>query len=302
MGSTPILLIGFNRPELLKKRINEIKNMQVQVIYISIDGGSQSHTKEMLDLVSKIPNMFDQSTKIKIIHHKNNIGLTTHISQSISNVLKEHENIIVVEDDIALSPTFYQNIQLGLELLQNMQVNGLVSAFSPINNSGNIFIKNKWRKSIYFPCWGWGCSRETWGKYNVDLSEVDMEYSLKNSESWNKLSPWQKNIWKLRFEKVRKDKNYTWDAQMQFASFANDFTNLAPLFRFIDNEGFNDLRAVHTKGKKPKWLLGSAKNTQKIYIISNKFVSKAFQILDANTYISDTKFIKIRNKLRFFQQ
>jgi hypothetical protein len=46
---------------------------------------------------------------------------------------------------------------------------------------------------------------------------------------------------------VKNNPSYTWDVQMQYTSFLFDFTNLAPVFRFSDNEGFNDIKATHTK-------------------------------------------------------
>ena len=42
-----VLLLGFSRPKLLKKRISEIHDSKVENLSISIVGGIESHTKEM---------------------------------------------------------------------------------------------------------------------------------------------------------------------------------------------------------------------------------------------------------------
>jgi len=297
MNNPPILLLGYNRHDLLEKRVNEVSKMEVEKIYISIDGGIESHKPEMNDLILKIPNLFSSYVKVEITHHEKNLGLTKHFTSAITKILEENENIIVVEDDIVLNSNFYKNITNGINLLEKIGANGLVSAFSPVNYSGNYFLRNRWRKSIYFACWGWGCSRETWRKYNPDLSSLDINNTLRNSRSWNSLSDWQKNIWRSRFKRVQLDISYTWDIQMQFASFLNDFTNIAPLYKFASNEGFNDKRATHTKESKPRWVGNNSKNKQLINYISGKPLGNLMQKIDQLTVAGDSKYLAIYKKM-----
>ena len=303
MRNPPLLLLGYNRHELLEKRVKEISEMEIEKVYISIDGGRESHKPEMNDLILKIPVLLSKHANVIITHHKNNLGLTKHITSTISKILEENENIIVVEDDVAINPGFYKNITNGMNLLKSIGANGLVSAFSPINYSGNFLLQNKWRKSIYFLCWGWGCSRDTWAKYESDLSNINLDNALRNSHSWNSLSLWERNVWKSRFRRVQQDEGYTWDLQMQFASFLNDFTNLVPFYRFVDNEGFDDERATHTKNSKPKWMNKKSKNDQYVDHLAGNLTSKLFNSIDQLTIVGDSKLLpvykNIRNQINF---
>jgi hypothetical protein len=298
MSNPPLLLLGYNRHDLLKQRVKEISKLEIEKVYISIDGGNESHKLEMIELILEIPSWFLRTTDVKIIHHDNNLGLTKHITCAISKVLKENENVIVVEDDISINSNFYKNITNGMNLLKKMGVSGLVSGFSPVNFSGNHLIQNKWRESIYFSCWGWGCNRDTWERYESDLSEIDIDGGLKNSQAWKSLSPWQKSVWKSRFRRVQQNEDYTWDLQMQFASFVNEFTNLVPLYRFTDNEGFNDERATHTKEPKPKWMKNKSKNEQYIYDFAGILTSKFFRRIDSLTIAGDSKLLSVYKKIR----
>jgi len=293
MSDTPILLLGFNRPDLLKKRIQEISKMNIRNIYVSIDGGSHSNTVEMLDLIKSIPKYFRNNENIIVTHQESNLGLTNHITESISAVLRLHPNIIVVEDDISLSKSFYNNINLGLNILNSKNTLGTVSSLSAINYSGKIYPKNKWRKTKYFFCWGWGCSKETWAKYRLDLTSVDLDKELSSSLPWNELSNHQKKVWISRFNRVKNNPSYTWDVQMQYTSFLFNFTNLAPVFRFSDNEGFNDIKATHTKDSKPNWLRGGIKNNQTLdKLVRSKKMNKLIEVLDSIIITSDIKFLK----------
>ena len=302
MSKPPLLLLGYNRHDLLEKRVKEISKLEVEKVYISIDGGEESHKSEMISLILEIPSIFLKDTEVKIIHHENNLGLTKHITSAISKVLEENENLIVVEDDIAINSSFYKNMSNGLNMLKKMGTRGLVSGFSPINYSGSYHLQNKWRKSIYFSCWGWGCNRDTWARYESNLSDIDLDEALKNSHAWNSLSSWQKSLWKSRFRRVQQNESYTWDLQMQFASFANEFTNLVPLFRFTDNEGFNDVRATHTKEPKPKWMKNKSKNEQDIYDFAGIITSKLFGIIDALTIVGDSRLLSFyKNVKNYFK-
>ena len=298
MSNTPLLLLGYNRHDLLEKRVKEISKLEIEKVYISIDGGKESHKLEMINLILEIPSLFLKNTDVKITHHKNNLGLTKHITSAISKILEENEKVIVVEDDVAINSSFYKNITNGMNLLKKMGANGLVSGFSPINYSGNYFLQNKWRKSIYFSCWGWGCNRDTWARYESNLSSINLDEALRNSYAWNSLSLWQKSVWKSRFRRVQQNEGYTWDLQMQFASFINEFTNLAPLYRFTDNEGFNDERATHTKEPKPKWMKNKSKNEQYINDFAGILTSKLVNRIDAITIAGDSKLLSVYKNVK----
>jgi hypothetical protein len=293
----PILLIGYNRPDLLLKRVTEIVEMGPPTLYVSIDGGEISHQKYMLDVISKVRADDNLHTKIIITHHEENLGLTKHITSAISSVLAKHERVIIVEDDIVLSRNFYNNMISAFLTQDTLKLKGTVGAFSPISFRNNFAVKNKWRKTRYFSCWGWGCSREVWKEYKLDISKEDFVENLSHSQNWNKLSYFQKNLWLYRFNKIALTPEHTWDIQFQYMSFKHDFQQLLPMSRFVNNEGFFDQRAVHTKGQKPRWLANPTIHNSLIPVQKITYTSALFEFfLDSNTIAGDTKLIQYRNK------
>jgi len=246
-----VLLLGFNRPELLKKRINEIYESKVENLYISIDGGSESHTIEMDLFKQYAQKKLSKLQCFNLNHHKDNLGLVRHITGEISNVLNKHQYIIVIEDDVKISINFINNMISGLNIHKRDNLIGVVSGFSPVHFK---YFQNKWRISRYPYIWGWACSKATWQSYTYDLSEVDIEQKLLRSKSWNELKPSQKIKRLELFKKAQVKPLDTWDSQLVFLSYCMNFINLAPIFSMVGNEGFEDSRAVHTKGKKPKFV------------------------------------------------
>ena len=108
--NTALLLIGYNRPELLLKRLTEIAEMEVRHVYIAIDGGKESHTTNMRRSLNEARSLLLDKTTLQIIHQKHNLGMSKHITKSISYAFKSHNSLIVVEDDIELNKYFFKNI------------------------------------------------------------------------------------------------------------------------------------------------------------------------------------------------
>jgi hypothetical protein len=293
---TALLLIGYNRPELLFKRISEIAVMNLDHIYISIDGGNDSHSKEMIELIKSAQSLLSKSKTLSITHHEKNLGMSKHITESITSVLDSHDSVAVVEDDIKLNKYFFRNICNGLDILRDRKALGTVSAFSPLNFKGEKIFKNTWRSTPYFYCWGWGCTKESWENYRMEINDSDLAVSLSNSNSWDRLSDHQKNYWISKFNKVKMNSEFTWDYQLQYISFKYNYLNLAPKYRFINNEGFNDIRAVHTKGNKPFLLRNHARNFQIIEKETNRLLNRLLQKLDSNLYVRDSQISRVFEK------
>lgn len=299
-SNTPILLLGYNRPELVEKRLAEISNFQLRHLIISIDGSDLSTKSKFESIIENFKSKNRNLDTIEIVLHEKHLGLTKHIVQTISEVFINRPFLIIVEDDVCLSEKFYDNILSGLNLLQKNNKQGLVSGFSPIEISKVSQIANRWRSTIYTPIWGWGCSQGTWSEYKVDITSEDIDYELNSSTTWQNTRKYKKVVWLSRFNKMKKHPDITWDYQMQYVSFKKSFTNLVPISRFSNNEGFEDSRAVHTKGRKPKWLtLGNVDsrpiNSEKIMILS-----EIIMLADSFTYAGDSHFTHFFRKIKKF--
>jgi len=293
-NEVPILLIGFNRPDFLKKRILELLSMQVQHLYISIDGGASAKSDEMREVLIWAENKLENYKTLKIIKNQHDLGLVKHITSAITKVLEKHRYIIVVEDDIKLSSNFFSNMLCGLNLQQNKNLKGIVGGFSMINLSNLSLMRNKWRTSPYSVIWGWGCSRLIWEDYSNVINKNTIKEKLAKSQTWNELTSFQREVWMGRFGKVAINPEYTWDIQLQFLSFVKDFENIYPISTLTLNEGYSDLRSTNTKNAKPKWMSRTSPDSRRI---QNKLATqtnrKIINLLDSNLLMSDTKIIHL---------
>lgn len=299
LSGIPILLLGYNRPELLKRRFYEIVIQKPSSLYISIDGGPHSENQAMDELVREIETMARSNENIFIQRHDINLGLARHVTSAIDFVLAKHSKIIVVEDDIVLSQNFYSNMCNGFKTLENTKDTFVISAFSPRVATSRA--KNHWRKSIYFSPWGWGTSDYFWKEYKLELELEDFEKSLMNSSTWNSLTKYQKSTWIHKFEKIRQNPFDTWDIQFQYLVFKKGTPCLLPKYRIIDNEGYSDPRSTHTKEAKPRWFKNGVIETELLPDGRKPKLETWNNFIDAQTLAGDSRLVGNWKKLKRFR-
>ena len=294
LDHTSALLIGYRRLDFIKRRLEELSaNTQIPII-VSIDGSdwnTERNFRELLDMfISEHPEM-NVTYKIQEV----NLGLARHIFSAITEVLREFEQVIVIEDDIVLSRNFIRNMLNGLELANQLNNIGAVGGFSMFTNRFSFTLKHKWRKTKYFNAWGWGINRNNWRNYELEipLNYLDL---LNESKVWQRLSAYRRLMWSYRFEKVTNRNPSTWDYQFQYFLFRHDLKTLLTTSRISDNEGFESEISSNTKGNRPRWM-GRSQVFHGLLVNRLTTLSYLYQIGDAFTIEGDTRMAKIYAKL-----
>ena len=259
-----VLIIAYNRPNLLLNRVREISNLVIPNLYISIDGGVESHTHEMLEAIKSSQEILS-GHGLKIFHYGENIGMAKHVTDTISYILKLHDYIIVIEDNVTLSENFVRNMIMGLSLQKSFKMYGLVSGNSHLYS--HVF-NNKWRATPIPSIWGWACHYKTWEGYKLDLSGYNLKFELDNSQLWKSMSSYHKKVLLSKFTKSLQDSNYNWDSQLIFQLLRKNLCSISPIFSISGNEGFGNSKSVHTSYRKPKYIQNLKLNNRKIYKLS----------------------------------
>lgn len=283
-----IVVIGFNRPEMLNQRLVDLAKLKHRCIYISIDFESAETIEKIKQTISASLHTLSAKNHVSITYHEKNLGLTKHVTKVISDALNLHSNVIVIEDDILLNDNTIYSLDFGLEVMNQDLSIGSIGAFSPLNVFKLIKNFNSFHRTKYFACWGWATTREKWEQYTSDLSNFDIASSLEYSRTWNSLSHSAKSTWLGRFRKVQMNPNHTWDLQFQYVSFLNDWTHLAPFGSLVGNLGFSDFRSVHTKGSKPRWMRPVVLPINPISYFSKRSLAAYFaEIVSSVTFVGD---------------
>jgi len=169
---TPIVVVAYNRPNSLKRLLISLAkasypSKDVQLI-ISIDKAEEP--KGVPEIAEDF--LWEHGAK-KIIKHKANLGLRKHVTQCAS-FSKEYGSVIVLEDDLFVSPYFYEFAQEAILFSSDKSYIGGISLyahqfnvhtrsnFSPIQDGydnwyfqfasswGQVWTKDQW---VHFDTW-----------------------------------------------------------------------------------------------------------------------------------------------------
>lgn len=287
----PVLIIGFNRPEFVKRRLEELSNSMrlPDFVIVSIDGPRNVSEQKSFSEYRDFLNSNNYPFRMQLILREKNLGCSDHIITAVTEVLQKYDEIVVLEDDVRIGENTFEVLSDGLEYIQDKSNFGTVGAFSPFHSLPNwVPKKNLWRGSQYFSAWGWATNRNFWNSF-VRVNEIeDLDAFLSNSPSWQCFSARKRKIWGTRFRRG------VWDFNVQMILFKESKLNLLPYFRVIENEGFKDFRSTHTKHGRPWTLFGEGISDLKPKfpkeLNSNFFVNSVWQFFDANLWAADGYF------------
>lgn len=283
-----VIIFGFNRPEMIERRLKEVLKIAPPHVFVSIDYKDIVMLGEMKAIVESYIEMWPTKSSLTYRLHTQNQGLVSHISQTISESLEEYECAVIIEDDISISKGFYESAlrYMGSNFLRKTYLS--FGGFSIFPKLGLLEKFNIFRATPYFACWGWVIARENWHGYEIDLNNEDISLALSQSKVWNSLHKNQRATWMGRFNKAKLNPANTWDVQFQYHSFKIDKLNLVPVVRLVDNEGFSDSRGTHTQSMRPR-ILGEFKfATRRVHnLILPRWASKILVYAESIIFFED---------------
>ncbi len=233
----PILLIAFNRPDHFNKTLFALcKNnlAKESKLIISIDGPKNKNDENAQKLIFKsIENASENFKSIHIIKNKKNKGLAINIVNSVSNILKEHKKIIVIEDDLITSKSFLKFMNDALDFYEDKKKIWHINGHNIINyhhKKNEIFL---WR---FMNCWGWATWEDRWLNFEKNPNRL--------INSFNKEMIFRFNLDGTCFfwDQVKKNQTgelNTWAIFWYATIFEKDGICVSPWFSYVKNIGFD---------------------------------------------------------------
>src|ERR1700680_1693331 len=96
----PIALFVYNRPDHLQHTLNALRanaEGQATCLYIFADGAKNATVAAGVEATRRMLHAIDGFKAVKVTLREENHGLARNLTSGISEVLREHDTIIVVE-------------------------------------------------------------------------------------------------------------------------------------------------------------------------------------------------------------
>lgn len=166
----PVLLVVYNRPEHTKRVLRDFLLQPESIhtpLYIISDGGGKG-VREVRKICQELSYGHPQITLWCQNEHK---GLAANVIEGVQQVLSLHDSIIVIEDDLRLSPYFLRwmndSLQLYADAKQIAHLHGGTFYTSPQLPHNHAL--------RFAGSWGWATWKDRWNT----LWEPDGEKLLK---------------------------------------------------------------------------------------------------------------------------
>ena len=225
MNFAPVILFAYNRPNHIKRTIesllkyNEVKETD---LFIFSDAPKREEDKLKVKQVREYLYTVNQFQSVTITEREVNYGLGKNIIDGVTEIVATYGKVIVLEDDLIVSPYFLEYINEALELYEND--NRVISIH------GYVYpVKEKLPETFFLKgtdCLGWGTWKRGWEIFEPDgnlLLKKILETNQYNAFDYNSAYP---------FTQMLKDqiegKNNSWAVRWYASAFLNDKYTLYP--------------------------------------------------------------------------
>ena len=167
----PIALFAFRRPTHLAACIAALAacpEASDSDLVIFCDGPRGERDAEGVAAVRALARATTGFASVRVVEQEVNRGLAASVVSGVSQVLAEHDRVIVVEDDLVVSPDFLRYLNDGLEMyVQDERVASI---------HGYLYAVDEALPQTFFlrgaDCWGWATWRRGWDLFEPDGSRL----------------------------------------------------------------------------------------------------------------------------------
>ncbi len=171
----PIVIFTYNRCEHTKKCIESLQKNKLAKysdLYIFSDGAKNNEQIENVAEVRKYIDSIDKNNfkSITIFKSEKNKGLANSIISGVTEIINKYGKIIVIEDDLIVSPVFLNYMNDALTFYESDSQIWSISGFNiPID------IPKNYKKEVYISyracSWGWATWKDRWNTIDWEISD-----------------------------------------------------------------------------------------------------------------------------------
>lgn len=275
----PICLFTYNRLDETKQTVIALKDnflASKSELFVFSDGWKEEKDKYKVIEVRKYLKTVSGFKTITVYESNKNKGLANSIIDGVTNILKKHENIIVLEDDLITSPNFLNFMNASLAYYKDNH-----KIFSISGYTLDLPILPTLKKDVYLgvraSSWGWVIWKNRW-------SVID--WQVKDYSTFKKSL-----IQKYKFNKGGSDMSRMLQNQMQgnidswairwcYHQFIKNTYTVFPKTSKLMSIGFGN-NATHTKTtKRFNTILDTSNNETFLFednMSLNKKITKQFK-------------------------
>ncbi len=244
MMHAPIVLFVYNRPKHTQDCLLSLAaahDATLSPLIIFSDAPKNESQCSTVDAVRAICRSASGFASVELIEREENQGLAKNIIEGVSAVIQKHGRVIVLEDDLCVSPLFIRYMNEALDFYESSR------AFSIAGYSPQIELPDDYPYTTYAMMrncsWSWATWLDRWQKINwlttdFDSFIRDKQRILTFNQAGNDLSP-------MLLRQVTGEIN-SWSIRFCYNAFRLAMPTIYPTRSFVTNNGV-DGSGTHMK-------------------------------------------------------
>lgn len=236
--SIPVLLIGFNRPDLIKNQLALLASLNINKIYVAIDGGRNTKEQSLCDQSVKAVQNFKFNGEKHLKYRNYNLGCGLGVVSALDWFYSLEEFGIVLEDDCVPTSDTFRYFEENIQKIITDPHLGMLSAHNPCKETRTEIY------SSYIFINGWMTTREKYEKIRMGMYKLQSPIRKKiPGPKWR----FPDSIyWWSTSTRVKLGGHDTWDSPFLERFSTLGYRCLVPRKNLIQNVGFG-ISASHTK-------------------------------------------------------
>ena len=248
MTIAPIVMFVYNRPQLARQTleclaVNELASESD--LFIFSDGAKQNATQADCIKIEETRKVIREKAWCKtvtIIESSVNKGLATSVIEGVTEVVSKYGNVIVIEDDVLLSPHFLKFMNDALKIYKDDSRVGSIGSW-------NYFCPpNKLTETFFFrypDTKGWATFERAWKYFEPD--SVKLIEQLKSKSKWDEFNFHDDIFYMGKMLQLQaENKISSWAIRWTASSILNNMLTLFPATTLSKDIGFG-ADATHDK-------------------------------------------------------
>lgn len=215
---SPICLFVYKRFETTKLMLEALlacPECADSDLYVFMD---EARNDSEAKSVEKVRELFDDLKGFKAIHPfpaRMNKGMANSVIDGVTKVLSENESVIVIEDDIVVSPDFLTFMNAALDAYRDREDIWSISGYTPQLNE----LKRCNPQGVFLvpraQCWGWATWADRWE--TVDWEVADFKRLARKKKLQQQFNRGGNDLFRT-LEMERRERIESWAVRWAYAA------------------------------------------------------------------------------------
>jgi hypothetical protein len=237
--ATPILVVGFNRPELTAQLWGQLRRVQPGRVFFACDGPRPGVAEdvERVGAVRETVDLIDWPCQVETQFQAINLGCGRGVAAGISWFLDQVPAGIILEDDVRPSVDYFR---FAAEMLDRYAEDERVWSVAAVNLDPAATRQRRpagYRFSAMPLVWGWATWARAWKHFDADLAGWASWLNLPEFRKTHQLPYPAQAIMHKRIADVAAGRVDSWGIPWMARSFAADAVHVTPNANLARNIG-----------------------------------------------------------------